>query len=78
MEKILQPYESPENTKLNAALSVLTVKFALSPWISFPLRLTVNALESKVLATSKHVIFAPKLGDAGSVNVTPPPFVLTK
>ena len=31
MEKILQPYESPENTKLNAAPSVVTVKFAASP-----------------------------------------------
>ena len=31
MEKILQPYESPENTKLNAALSVLIVKLLESP-----------------------------------------------
>ena len=31
MEKILQPYVSPENTKLNAAPSVLTVRFAESP-----------------------------------------------
>ena len=44
MEKILQPYESPENTKLNAALSVLTVKLLESPWISFPLPATVNAV----------------------------------
>ena len=78
MEKILQPYESPENTKLNEALSVVTVKLLESPWISFPLPATVNALESNVFATSKNVTLAPKLGDAGSVAVTPPPFVLTK
>ena len=78
MEKILQPYESPENTRLNAAPSVLTVRLAESPCISFPLRETVNALLSNVLATSKNVILAPKSGDAGSVAVTPPPFVLTK
>ena len=52
MEKILQPYESPENTKLNAALSVETVRLAESPWMTLPLRDTVNALLSNVLATS--------------------------
>ena len=78
MEKILQPYVSPENTRLNEAPSVLTVRLALSPCIGFPLRETVNALLSNVFATSKNVIVAPKSGDAGSVAVIPPPFVLQK
>ena len=78
MEKILQPYVSPENTKLNAAPSVLTVRLAPSPCITLPFLLTTSALESNVLATSKNVIVAPKSGDAGSVAVTCPPPVLTK